>query len=262
MVIKCPCGKNLKVRSEQKGKKGRCPTCKRMLLVPSSDPVRRDLTDKIPELEKIQLNPNTETQAKRDAEPGALIIQQCKVEERDGDILIQASPSTSAEVSHNKRSDEGDDEPRPAPPVGQATDAHAQSASKHAEQTPEDGLLRTGDLWSRSMIEFGDRLCPNCKERVPNDFKKCPHCAEYFDGVPPQSHCPICGHDVPILRFPRSAGEFSRLLLKGVDCQVCGHIFERKTKFVRWLSLSCLVFTIIWAAWFSVKSYTMLESAF
>ena len=184
------------------------------------------------------------------------------MEERDGNILIQASPPASAEDSRNKHPDEGDDAPSPSSPVEQATDAHAQSAPEHAEQTPEDRMSRMGGLWSRSMIELDNRLCPKCNERVPNDFKKCPHCEEYFDGVPPQSHCPICGHDVPIIRFPRSAGEFSRLLLKGVECQVCGYIFERRTKFVRWLSLSCLVFTIIWAAWFSVKSYTMLESVF
>lgn len=235
--------------------------------------VHSELTDKIPELDKIRLNSN-ETTALAEHHPKAgkglrprrgydqegQIIQKCKIEERDGDILIQPSAASSVEVASGVHPEHGDKSRANSPA---AQNAGVRPALETTDgQKPEDSMSQVGNLWSRSMIEVGNRLCPKCNKRVPSDFKKCSHCGEYFDGMPQKNHCPNCGHDCPFLRFPRSTSELSSLLLNGVVCQVCGYKFERKTKFVRWFSLSCLVFTILWAAWFSMKSYGMLESVF
>lgn len=149
MIIKCPCGKKLKASPMLMGKKARCPACQRMLLIPKM---------------RSAAAPRTATAPGQG--PRANLE---KINRREGDA---ESPGDNKKLRLPVASSQ-------KPRDGLCTSASPQSGPS-ASRASEDMPSQIESLWSRSIIEESNRLCPHCQKSIPESFNQCSHCGKHL----------------------------------------------------------------------------------
>ena len=150
MIIKCPCGKKLKASPMLMGKKARCPACQRMLLIPKIRPAAAP---------RIATTPGQGLRANLES----------KLNRREGD---------AESLGDNKKL---------RLPVASAQDprdglypAASPQGGESTSRASEDMPSRIESLWSRSIIEESNRLCPHCQKSIPESFNQCSHCGKHL----------------------------------------------------------------------------------